>query len=66
MPPQPLPSSSIGVASRNDPLARDEQVEHMARAGQPPGGLGNVSHPSPASGYGEWPRADEFIADLSA
>ena len=27
--------------------------------------LGNVGHLNPASGYGEWPRADEFIAELS-
>ena len=28
--------------------------------------LGEVGHLNPASGYGDWPQADEFIARLSA
>jgi hypothetical protein len=27
--------------------------------------LGAVGHLNPAAGYGEWPRAQEFIAELT-
>jgi predicted alpha/beta hydrolase family esterase len=27
--------------------------------------LGNVGHLNPAAGYGEWPRAIEFIRELA-
>jgi len=27
--------------------------------------VGNVGHLNPASGYGEWPRAEEFIRELA-
>ncbi|MBR8125240.1 RBBP9/YdeN family alpha/beta hydrolase [Burkholderia multivorans] len=67
VPLEPLPFPSIVAASRNDPLAPYDEVERMARCW---GGrlvdLGNVGHLNPASGYGEWPRAHEFITELSA
>ncbi|GAA3996953.1 alpha/beta hydrolase [Comamonas faecalis] len=67
VPLQTLPFPSIVAASRNDPLARFAQVEQMARAwGSRLVDLGEVGHLNPASGYGEWPRAHEFIAELSA
>lgn len=62
-----LPFPSIVAASRNDPLARFERVEKMAKDwGSQLVDLGEVGHLNPASGYGEWPRAEAFIAELSA
>ena len=67
VPMQTLPFPSIVAASRNDPLARYAEVEQMARAwGSRIVDLGDVGHLNPASGYGPWPRAIEFIAELSA
>jgi uncharacterized protein len=61
-----LPFPSIVAGSRNDPLADYERVAEMARDwGSRLVDLGEVGHLNPASGYGEWPRADEFIAELS-
>ena len=62
-----LPFPSIVAASRDDPLAEYERVVELARDwGSELVDLGRVGHLNPASGYGEWPRADEFIAQLSA
>lgn len=62
-----LPFSSIVAASRNDPLARFERVQEMARGwGSRFVDLGEVGHLNPASGYGAWPRAEEFIRELAA
>ena len=62
-----LPFPSIVAASRNDPLARFDRVEKMAKDwGSKLVDLGEVGHLNPASGYGAWPRAEEFIAQLSA
>ncbi|NEW70663.1 RBBP9/YdeN family alpha/beta hydrolase [Streptomyces rhizosphaericus] len=62
----PLPFPSIVAASTNDPLAAFESVAGLARAW---GGhlvdLGPVGHLNPAAGYGAWPRAEEFIRELS-
>jgi predicted alpha/beta hydrolase family esterase len=61
-----LPFRSIVAASRNDPLARFERVEEMARDwGSRFVDLGEVGHLNPASGYGVWPRAEEFIRELA-
>ncbi len=58
---------SIVAASRNDPLGRFDRVAELARDwASELVDLGEVGHLNPASGYGEWPRADEFIAQLSA
>jgi predicted alpha/beta hydrolase family esterase len=62
-----LPFRSIVAASRNDPLAVFDRVAELARDwGGELVDLGEVGHLNPASGYGEWPRADDFIAELSA
>ena len=67
VPRRPLPFRSIVGASRNDPLAAYDRVVDLAEAwGSELVDLGQVGHLNPASGYGEWPRADEFIARLSA
>jgi predicted alpha/beta hydrolase family esterase len=61
-----LPFRSIVAASRNDPLAGYDRVVDLAAAwGSELVDLGEVGHLNPASGYGEWPRADEFIDELS-
>ena len=66
VPREPLPFPSIVAASRNDPLGRFERVEQLARDwGSRFVDLGEVGHLNPASGYGAWPRAEEFIDELS-
>jgi predicted alpha/beta hydrolase family esterase len=66
VPRQPLPFRSIVAASRNDPLAGYDRVVALAAGwGSECVDLGEVGHLNPASGYGEWPRADEFIETLS-
>jgi predicted alpha/beta hydrolase family esterase len=67
VPRAPLPFPSIVAASRNDPLADFDRVAQMARDwGSRLVDLGEVGHLNPASGYGEWPRAEQFIAELAA
>lgn len=64
-PMSPLPFSSIVAASRNDPLARIERVKEMAESwGSRLVDVGTVGHLNPASGFGEWSRAAEFIEAL--
>jgi predicted alpha/beta hydrolase family esterase len=66
VPRQRLPFPSIVAASRNDPLARFERVQQLARDwGSRFVDLGEVGHLNPASGYGAWPRAEEFIRELA-
>ena len=66
VPRERLPFRSIVAASRNDPLAGCDRVVELAAAwGSELVDLGEVGHLNPASGYGEWPRADEFIDKLS-
>ncbi|WP_061178221.1 RBBP9/YdeN family alpha/beta hydrolase [Caballeronia pedi] len=60
-----LPFPSIVAASTNDPLARIERVEELAHAwGSRFVDIGAAGHLNPASGHGEWPLADELIAEL--
>jgi len=60
-----LPFPSIVAASINDPLARIERVEELARAwGSRFVDIGAAGHLNPASGHGEWPLADQLIAEL--
>jgi predicted alpha/beta hydrolase family esterase len=62
-----LPFPSIVAASRNDPLGRYERTAGLAQDwGSRLVDLGEVGHLNPASGHGPWPRADAFIAELSA
>jgi predicted alpha/beta hydrolase family esterase len=61
-----LPFRSIVAASRNDPLARYERIAAFARSwGSKLVDLGEVGHLNPASGYGDWPAGDGFIAELA-
>ena len=61
----PLPFPSIVAASRNDPLCRFHRACDMAFAWRSRFvDLGDVGHLNPASGYGEWPRAEELIGEL--
>jgi predicted alpha/beta hydrolase family esterase len=67
VPMSPLPFPSIVAGSRNDPLCRMTRACEMALAWRSRFvDLGEVGHLNPASGYGEWPRAEEFIRDLCA
>ena len=67
VPRERLPFPSIVAASRDDPLAGFVGVADLARGwGSQLVDLGKVGHLNPASGYGEWPRAAEFIRELSA
>jgi predicted alpha/beta hydrolase family esterase len=60
-----LPFPSIVAASTNDPLARFERLAPLAQAwGSRLVNIGAVGHLNPASGYGEWPRAAEFVDEL--
>ena len=62
-----LPFPSIVAASRNDPLGRIDRVTELARDwGSRVVDLGEVGHLNPASGFGEWPRAEELIRELPA
>jgi predicted alpha/beta hydrolase family esterase len=57
---------SIVAASTNDPLGRFERVQALAEAwGSRLVNIGDVGHLNPAAGYGEWPRAEQFIGELS-
>ena len=62
-----LPFRSIVAASSNDPLGDHDRVAELAQAwGSERVDLGAVGHLNPASGYGEWPSAEAFIAELAA
>ncbi|MEU1492937.1 alpha/beta hydrolase [Streptomyces sp. NPDC005776] len=62
VPRAPLPFPSVVAASTNDPLARFDRVAELARAwGSRLVDVGAVGHLNPASGYGDWPRAREFL-----
>ncbi len=62
-----LPFRSIVAASSNDPLADLDRAAELAQAwGSERVDLGAVGHLNPASGYGEWPRAEAFIAELAS
>jgi predicted alpha/beta hydrolase family esterase len=61
-----LRSRSLVAPSPHDPLAGYDRIVDLAAAwGSELVDLGEVGHLNPASGYGEWPRADEFIDELS-
>lgn len=62
-----LPFRSIVAASQDDPLGTFERVAQLAADwGSERVDLGSVGHLNPASGYGPWPAAHDFIARLSA
>jgi len=65
VPRERLPFPSIVAASRDDPLGNFERVAALAQAwGSRLEDLGYVGHLNPGSGFGEWPRAEEFIRQL--
>ena len=67
VPRQRLPFPSIVAASQDDPLADFDHVAMLARDwGSRLVDLGKVGHLNPASGYGEWRRAEALIDELSA
>jgi predicted alpha/beta hydrolase family esterase len=67
VPRAPLPFPSIVAASQDDPLGRFTRVADLAAGwGSELVDLGEVGHLNPASGFGPWPRAHEFIATLAA
>lgn len=60
-----LPFPSVVAASTNDPLASYASVQTMATQwGSRLVNVGAVGHLNPASGFGEWPRAQELIQEL--
>lgn len=62
-----LPFRSIVAASRDDPLGRFERITALAADwGSECVDLGAVGHLNPASGYGPWPPAHDYIARLAA
>ncbi|MBO8190495.1 alpha/beta fold hydrolase [Streptomyces oryzae] len=66
VPRTPLAFPSIVAASTNDPLAAFHRVADLARDwGSRLEELGPVGHLNPASGYGEWHQAQEFVRELS-
>ncbi len=65
VPRERLPFRSIVAASRNDPLGQFERVAGLASAWSSELiDLGQVGHLHPASGFGEWPLADEQIRKI--
>ena len=66
VPRQRLPFRSIAALSRNDPLGDYARLVDLAKDwGSEVLDLGEVGHLNPASGYGEWTRAEELIARLA-
>jgi predicted alpha/beta hydrolase family esterase len=65
LPKEKLPFPSIVVASTNDHLASFESVAYLAALwGSDIINAGDVGHLNPASGFGEWPLAEELILKL--
>lgn len=61
-----LPFPSIVAAGSNDPLADRRRVAGLAEVwGSRFVDLGEVGHLNPASGFGEWPRADMLLRELA-
>lgn len=53
---------SIVAASTNDPLSEPENIRALAETwGSRLVDVGPVGHLNPASGYGEWPRAEDLL-----
>jgi predicted alpha/beta hydrolase family esterase len=62
MPRARLAFPSIVAASTNDPLGNLDRVAALAEAwGSEFVNLGAVGHLNPASGFGEWPRAEALL-----
>lgn len=66
VPQERLPFPSIVAASHDDPLASFGRVAELAHSwGSRLVDVGHVGHLNPASGFGYWPRAGFFIAELA-
>ncbi|MDP9975336.1 putative alpha/beta hydrolase family esterase [Variovorax paradoxus] len=66
IPRAPLPFPSIVAASSNDPLAQLERARGLAQSwGSRLVELGAVGHLNPQAGFGDWPRADALVRELS-
>ena len=66
VPRERLPFPSIVAASRNDPLGAFDSIAQLAEGwGSRLVDLGEVGHLNPASGFGEWRRAEQFIDELA-
>jgi hypothetical protein len=66
VPRKALPFPSIVAASRNDPLGRFSRVTALASDwGSEVVDLGHAGHLNPASGYGQWAKAESLIARLA-
>jgi predicted alpha/beta hydrolase family esterase len=62
-----LPFPSLVATSSDDPLGALERVRELAAAwGSREVHLGAVGHLNPASGFGDWPQADELLRELAA
>jgi predicted alpha/beta hydrolase family esterase len=62
IPRRPLPFPSIVAASDNDPLSCPVRLRALAMAwGSRYHSLGPVGHLNPASGFGDWPEAQDLI-----
>jgi len=62
-----LPFPSILAASSNDYLASITAATQLAAEwGSKLVNLGEVGHLNPASGFGSWPQAEAFIAELDS
>ena len=62
-----LPFRSIAAASTNDPLATLDRVTQMASDwGSELVNVGALGHINPASGFGEWPLAEQLIQSLES
>lgn len=60
-----LPFPTLVAASTNDPLASYSAVEVMATNwGSVLVNVGAVGHLNPASGFGEWPRAEHLLQQI--
>lgn len=65
VPAKRLPFASLVAASTNDPLASYASVEAMAKQwGSTLVNVGAVGHLNPASGFGEWPRAEQLLQQI--
>jgi len=65
VPREPLPFRSVVAASRNDPLGSYERVGQLAGDwGSTLVDLGEVGHLNPASGFGPWECAHDYIDAL--
>lgn len=61
-----LPFRTIVAASTNDPLGSYAAIERLATDwGSELVNIGAVGHLNPAAGYGDWPPALDFVAELA-